>query len=237
VKLAERVANEVVEEITRAGLRPGDRLPSEVRMAQEMGVSRTVLREAMRILEVHGLISIKSGPNGGPELVALSSKDFARMATLHFHGAGITFRQLLDARLALEPRMAELAAVRRTPEQLSALEENLRSHSKATRVDDMAHFAHAFHGLVSASGGSDNVALALMTSSMYDIFDSSVSQHGHEQTMRRTVEDHARIVEAIRASDPQGAAEMMERHMRNVAETFAEEHPTLIDTTVPWLID
>ena len=237
VKLAERLAKEVVVEITRSHLRPGDRLPSEVRMAQEMGVSRTVLREALRILEVHGLITIKSGPNGGPELVQLTSQDFARMATLHFHGAGVTFRQLLDARLVLEPRMAELAAVRRTDDQIQALEENLRAHEAASRVDDMAHLAHEFHGLVSACGGSDNLALALMTSSMYDIFDIIVSQHGHEQTIRQTLDDHTELMSAIKDSDPQSAATTMERHMRHLAEKFAEDHPTLVDQTVPWLVD
>ena len=66
VKASERVAQEIVRDIVRRGLETGDRLPLEAAMVEEYGVSRTSLREALRLLEVQGLISLKPGPGGGP---------------------------------------------------------------------------------------------------------------------------------------------------------------------------
>src|SRR4051794_33749821 len=78
IKLAEQLAQEIVSDIERTGMAPGERFPSEVAMAQARGVSRASLREALRILEVHGLIIIRPGPGGGPELAELTAQDFAR---------------------------------------------------------------------------------------------------------------------------------------------------------------
>ena len=235
VKLAERLAQEIVEEITADGLKPGDRLPSEVQMAHDRGVSRTSLREALRLLEVHGIITVRTGPNGGPELTKLTSSDFARMATLHFHMAGVTFRQLLEARLVLEPPLAELAAANRSQDQVDALRRNLAEHSKADDVKSMIFYAHEFHSLISDCAGETHQALSLMTSSVQGIFDVYASQNRTVKAMRGTVGVHAEIADAIEDSDRQRARDLMEKHMRQSAETFGREHPTLIDSAVPWL--
>lgn len=237
VKLAEQLAQEIVADITRSGMSPGDRFPSEVVMAQERGVSRTSLREALRILEVHGLIAIRPGPGGGPELAELTSQDYARMSTLHFHRAGVTFRQLLEARFVLEPRLAHLAAGNRTPEQVLRLRANLRDHEKADDVEGLVHYAHEFHAIVCDMAGPGNAAVSLMTSSLHGIFDAYARHSRTPEVMRRTVEVHREIAEAIEESDASQALELSEAHMRASAKTFAEEHPTLIDATVSWLSD
>ncbi|RZL84604.1 MAG: FadR family transcriptional regulator [Rhodococcus sp. (in: high G+C Gram-positive bacteria)] len=233
-KLAEQLAHEIVVDIARSGLRAGDRLTSEVTMAQERGVSRTSLREALRILEVHGLIRVRSGPNGGPVLIELTSSDFARMATLHFQVAGVTYRQLLEARVVLEPRMAQLAAIRRTPEQLRALQANLGRHEQATTVAALVDCAHEFHALISVVGGNSNKALSLMTSSLHGFFDVYSHRSGDVALMRETVDVHRGIADAIAAEDAHLATELMEKHMRTSIETFAQECPSLIDNPVTW---
>ncbi|RZL84614.1 MAG: FadR family transcriptional regulator [Rhodococcus sp. (in: high G+C Gram-positive bacteria)] len=234
-KLAERLAQDIVQHISSLGLVPGDRLPSEVVMAQEWGVSRASLREALRILEVHGMISIRTGPGGGPVLSRLTSQDFARMATLHFHAAGVTFRQLLKARLTLEPRMAELAAANRTPEQVIALRANVREHRKAADIHELVRYAHDFHALVSDCAGDENRALSLMTLSLHGIFDPYQRQGGSGDVMRHTIDVHSGISDAIEEGDPRRAAELMEKHMQESAETFGQQHPTMIDSPVSWL--
>lgn len=234
-KLAERLAQDIVVHISTMGLTPGDRLPSEVAMAQEWGVSRASLREALRILEVHGLISIRTGPGGGPELSQLTSQDFARMSTLHFHAAGVTYRQIMTARLTLEPRMAELAASHRTPEQVIALRANVREHRKDTDIHDLLRHAHDFHALVCECAGEDNRALSLMTQSLHSIFDPYSQQGRGGDVMRRTIDVHSGISDAIEESDPSRAAELMSKHMQESLETFSQQHPTLIDTPVSWL--
>jgi DNA-binding FadR family transcriptional regulator len=235
IKLAEQLAQEIVADIERTGMAPGDRFPSEVVMAQARGVSRASLREALRILEVHGLIIIRPGPGGGPELAELTAQDFARTATLHFHRAGATFKQLLDARVVLEPRLAQLAAMKRSPEQVQALRVNLLEHEGAEDAEGLIHFAHEFHALVADMAGNGNQVLSLTTSSLHGIFDVYQREGRTVGAMRETVSVHRDIADAVEAGDADKAARLMEEHMQASAETFAHEHPTLIDRRVSWL--
>src|SRR5918997_7029634 len=115
-KVAEALAQEIVHEIVSRKLPPGTLLSSEAQMLEDYGVGRGSLREALRILEVHGLITMKPGRNGGPMVIEVGSRDYGRMSTLFFHLGGMTFGQLVEARLILEPMMARLAAERRGQE-------------------------------------------------------------------------------------------------------------------------
>ncbi|HJQ65972.1 MAG TPA: GntR family transcriptional regulator, partial [Gemmatimonadales bacterium] len=98
-KLSERVARDILGDIVARRLEPGTTLAAEASMLERYGVGRSSLREALRILETHGLIKIKPGPGGGPVVAAVNSKDFGRMASLYFHAIGANFLDLLRARL------------------------------------------------------------------------------------------------------------------------------------------
>ena len=84
-------------------------------------MGRASSREGLRILEIQGLITIKPGPGGGPVVSAASSNEFGRMATLHYQALGATFREVVDARMIIEPLMAKLAAEARNPKLIVAL--------------------------------------------------------------------------------------------------------------------
>ena len=86
------------------------------RCSERYGVGRASLREALRILEVHGLIKIKPGPGGGPMVDQVDSRDFGRTTSFFFQVLGATIGDLLEARTVIEPMMARLAAQRMTPE-------------------------------------------------------------------------------------------------------------------------
>jgi DNA-binding FadR family transcriptional regulator len=89
-KLSETIAKQIVDDIFEQGLRPGAKLPSEREMLERFGISRGTLREALRILEVHGLLIIRSGPRGGPTVARMTATDFNKACSLHFKAAGIT---------------------------------------------------------------------------------------------------------------------------------------------------
>ena len=93
-KVAEALAQEIVHEIVSRKLPPGTLLSSEAQMLEDYGVGRGSLREALRILEVHGLITMKPGRNGGPMVIEVRTRDYGRMSTLFFHLGGVTFREL-----------------------------------------------------------------------------------------------------------------------------------------------
>src|SRR5690606_4504666 len=131
-KVAQAVARSIMRKIRTEGLEPGAHLPSEAHMLKEYGIGRGSLREALRILEVNGLISLKPGPGGGPIVSGAQPDHLGHLATLHLQAQGTTFRELIEARLALEPLMARLAAERQDPEYMDAL----RQVSGSLKVDD-----------------------------------------------------------------------------------------------------
>src|ERR1700674_1494569 len=91
VKTSETVAIDLVHDIVVRRLKAGDKLPLEVAMLQEYRVSRASLREALRLLEVQGLISIRPGPGGGPVVGSVDARHLARTASLYFHLGGMKY--------------------------------------------------------------------------------------------------------------------------------------------------
>src|SRR5690606_33032560 len=111
-------------------------LEPEGAMLRRYRVARASLREALRILEIHGLIRIKPGPGGGPVVAAVDSGDFGRMATLYFQALDIRVAALVDTRLVLEPVLARLAAERRSPEWDERLRAVVRAGDDAADGDE-----------------------------------------------------------------------------------------------------
>src|ERR1700730_1070884 len=118
-KTSERVALDIVHDIVAQGLRVGARLPLEAAMIEQYGVSRASLREALRLLEVQGLIHLKPGPGGGPVVGSVDAANLARTATLYFHLGASTYGQLFETQVLLEPVVAQLAA--RHPDHRAAM--------------------------------------------------------------------------------------------------------------------
>ncbi len=136
MKTSERVSLDIVRDIVAQGLRTGDRLPLEAAMAQQYGVSRASLREALRLLEVQGLIHLKPGPGGGPVVGSVEPSNLARTASLYFHLGGATYGQLMQTQVLLEPLCAQLAA--RHPDRREIMAPFTRRHRgrRGTAVSD-----------------------------------------------------------------------------------------------------
>jgi DNA-binding FadR family transcriptional regulator len=232
VKVGEAIAQDIVRKIGAEGLAPGTPLPSEAQMIEEYGVGRGSLREALRILEVHGLISIKPGPRGGPIVAEVSAAAFGRMASLYFQAARMTFRELMEARLVMEPVMARLAAERREPDKV----ELLRSIAQGTPLDDDAgYLSHSgdFHRLVASMSG--NGMLNLYSASLGHIFHDRVSGMFFPKARRAKVrEAHAAIAQAIADSDADAAEKLMRDHMQEYATYVRRKQPALMNEVVGW---
>ena len=109
-KVAESVARQILQDIRRNRLGPGSMLPPESTMVERFGAGRGSVREALRILEVNGLVTLKPGPGGGPVVAPHDPGNFGQMMTLHLQSLGATYRQLLEARLEYEVVLARKAA-------------------------------------------------------------------------------------------------------------------------------
>jgi GntR family transcriptional regulator, transcriptional repressor for pyruvate dehydrogenase complex len=230
-KVAEALAQEIVHEIVSRKLAPGTLLPSEAQMLEDYGVGRGSLREALRILEVHGLITMKPGRNGGPMVIEARTRDFGRMSTLFFHMAGMTFQQLIDARLVMEPMMARLAAERRGQE----LDGQVPEAKTVVVEDDDTYFdaTSDFHKTVASMSG--NPVLNLMSMSLEDIFHDQVSGLLFPKSKRRGVLDtHQQIADAISEGRADDAEKLMRQHMLEYAEYVRKRKGPLMDEVVDW---
>jgi DNA-binding FadR family transcriptional regulator len=233
-KTSEMVAFAVVRYIVDHGLRSGDRLPLEAEMVEHYRVSRESIREALRLLEAQGIVSIRRGPNGGPVVGRAESVNLGRTMTLYFQLAGATYQELLHAWWMLEPLAAELAA--RNPARL-AIADELRSHCE--HFDDggsrHAYTTHAnglHFSLIDLAG---NRVLALVIGAVGDIIRTHVLLRIDPFELRALIDDdHAAIAEAVVAGDPQAARKAMADHIERLDPIYRAHWEGNLDDPIEW---
>lgn len=229
------IAREMVQEIAVRKLGPGARLPPEAVMLGQFQVGRATLREALRILEILGLIAIRPGPGGGPVVAGAQSKDLGRVATLFFQMRGATFRELAEARVVIEPLMARLAAEPCEPAAMDRLDRSIAA-ARTASVDDDPHWANVstdFHGVV--AGLSGNRILDLFGEAIKDVWFDRASSLVYPAVAREQVrKDHEMIAKAIAAGDGKKAERLMREHMLEFVGFVTERFPGLLDQVVQW---
>jgi GntR family transcriptional regulator, transcriptional repressor for pyruvate dehydrogenase complex len=224
LKTSESVARDIVHHIVSARMRPGDNLPPEAAMLHEYGVSRESLREALRILEVQGLISIRRGPGGGPVVGKVDPAHLGRMMTLYYHLAGATYAELFDAWVAAESFIAELAArnpdrelVRRT---MATFRGEQPPHDEPIQqfVDDHT----AFHDALGSLARNKVMQISLM--SIGQIVTHHVLATADPRAASTIIEsDHQAIAAAVAAGHAHRASELMGRHVRAIVDFYQAE--------------
>jgi GntR family transcriptional repressor for pyruvate dehydrogenase complex len=232
-KVSAVIAREIVRDIARQKLAPGTTLESEGAMLRRYQVARASLREALRILETHGLIRIKPGPGGGPVVSDVDNGDFGRMATLFFQVLDIRFAELVEARLILEPVMARLASQRRNTRDNKELQEIAKMGLDASDDASWREASTAFHDKVLSMSG--NGLLNLFAGALHDIFSDRVSGLFAKGKQREQVKRvHVEIADAISAGDADVAERLMRDHMIEYKKMVAKRDAKLLDEVVDW---
>ncbi|MFN8641828.1 MAG: FCD domain-containing protein [Candidatus Binatia bacterium] len=149
------LAQAIAAEIQRRGLSAGDKLLSEEKMVARYGVARGSLREALRYLELQGVLRIKSGPGGGPLIQTPDGRHFASTLALMLQFVGARFRAIVETRWVVEPGIAALAAERAGADDLAALRACLVA-MRAARGDSrrFAEENRRFHDLLAFASGN-----------------------------------------------------------------------------------
>jgi GntR family transcriptional repressor for pyruvate dehydrogenase complex len=233
-KTSEVVAFAVVRYIVDHGLQSGDRLPLEAEMVEHYGVSRESLREALRLLEAQGIVSIRRGPNGGPVVGRAESVNLGRTMTLYFQLAGATYQELLRAWRALEPLAAELAA--RNPKR-HAVAAELDAHCRhfADGGSRAAYMAHSNSLHFSVIDLADNRVLALVIAAVGDIIRTHVLLRIDPFELRSLIdEDHAAIAAAVIAGDASAAGQAMADHIDRLDPIYRSHWDGNLDDPIEW---
>lgn len=227
-KVADWVARDLVSDIAARKLVPGSKLPPEAELVERYGVSRPSIREALRILEGHGLLTMKPGPGGGPVVSDLDARDYARTSTFFFHVLGVTLRDLAEARRFLDPLFARRAAEQRDPEVIAQIERHLASTSE----DDTSDQAIAFHDALAR--GTGNVIVDLFAGALQVLYierTQSALTPGDLETSRR---HHVAIAGAIVAGDGALAEQLMRAHTDELVQDVLDRFPDIADEVIAW---
>lgn len=124
-RLADNVTDQIKEAIFQGNYQPGEKIPSEHELVELFGVSRVIVREAIKNLEQTGLVEIKRGPKGGAFVQPLSHNAASQVVKDLFRLSKGTLKEIMEVRLEIEPIVAGLAAERATQEDLILLKQNL----------------------------------------------------------------------------------------------------------------
>ena len=213
------VPRSIVEHIQRlilkGGLKAGDRLPSQRELAEQLGVSRPSLREALTVLETMGLLTVRAGSG-----VFVARPD-AR-APLWRYSDHCTPADVYEARLGLEGYAARLAATRIDPTAEARLSDCTRAMRLALEAEDIIGVATndtEFHDLIFELCG--NPILAAMYRPVREILvESQRLPMAHLARLNETVREHEIIRESILTHDPNAAEAAMQSHIRLAAGRY-----------------
>jgi GntR family transcriptional regulator, transcriptional repressor for pyruvate dehydrogenase complex len=212
-----RVHEEVAKQIERlilSKLNPGDKLPAERELAEQLGVSRSSIRDAMRRLQVIGLVEARQGAGN---IVREISPDalVSPLANVIAHKRQLV-GELLDFRLMLEPPLAARAAGHATPEQVAQMEEILRRQDKRVRAGELAVEEDSqFHYSIALASGN-SVVLKVMDVVMDLLRETRSRSLQSEGRPQKSLAGHKRILAAIKRRDAEAAEAAMRQHIRDV---------------------
>lgn len=206
-------------------LKPGEKLPSEPKLAGELGVSRTALREALKVLELSGYIEIRKGYGGGTFVARPIGEEFRMVSSSNMALPSITPRQLNEIRFAIEPQAARIAA-QADARDVEPLEDAVREMEVFDdRPARVLEGNVGFH--VAVAKASENPVFVAMIEDLrpaiYRQLNLLVRDPGWREKCRR---DHGRIIEAIRNGDYETAEASMQQHLSREVEAEGSERST-----------
>ena len=197
--LRDVVFNTLRQAILRGELKPGERL-MEIQLANKLGVSRTPIREAIRKLELEGLVLVI--PRKGAEVADIKEK---------------SLRDVLEVRKALEELSVQLACEKITKEEIEELKEAAETFKKAQKTKDITQIAEAdvhFHDIINTASGNQKL-IQLLNNLREQMYRYRVEYLKDERNYPTLMREHSEIVEGLMTKDKGRVTEAMHKHVKN----------------------
>jgi GntR family transcriptional repressor for pyruvate dehydrogenase complex len=219
-KVYEEVARQI-ERLILKKLKPGDKLPSERELAETLQVSRSSIRDAIRGLELMGLVEPRQG--AGTIVRELSAEVVVNPFATALQRKQALIGELLDFRKMLEPPLAARAATHASADELAEMEEILqRQEVKLSRGESTITEDAEFHYSIALASGNSVVlkVLDILMDLLRDTRERSMQVEGRPE---KSLAGHRRILAAIKRQDGESAKAAMRRHIEDVEEIVLDE--------------
>ena len=222
--MSEDIATQILQLMGDGRLTAGSRLPSERELAVRLGVSRPSVREALRQLQLMGVIESRQG--AGAFVKELGDEDLVQPLALLLRGRKHLLADILETRRLIEPHLAWLAAQKASAADVAELSELIarqraRTHAGQLAIEEDGAFHHA---LARASG--NRVLLLLVESCMDLLLESRKRNLQSRERARRSLQGHADVLAAIKARDAEAAESAMRRHIDGIVSAIRERGET-----------
>lgn len=223
-KISDQIIDQIRDAILSGRLKPGDHLSSEKELADQFGVSKATMREALRVLEVMGLIEMRKGVSGGIFIAEVGMRTTIHSIINFLHFQSVSIREITMLRYLIEPTVARIAASKVTDQDILNLKRIVgENHSEA---DNAVSKEIGFHRYLARI--AENTLLILIVDFVDNLLDSLKSKTKLGPTFYKDVQkSHQKILDHIIKKDGSGAAQAMtqdlldvDRHLCRVMGSF-----------------
>lgn len=209
-------------------------MPSEADLMAQFDVSRPTLREAYRILESEGLVTVRRGARGGAQIHTPKADVAARYAADVLQANGVLLKDVYEARTIIEAPAAAILAQRRSPADVAALRQ-INMEAVTAEGDLVAYLAahHRFHNAVCDLAGNQTVALlARMIEAILDAADlqhvnARLADEGEKRAARRAQRTHDKFIDLVQLGDAAGAEELWRKHLSEAGKRVTSRNEAL----------
>jgi DNA-binding FadR family transcriptional regulator len=223
---ARRISDEIGEQIRQKlmseQLKPGDKLPAERELAVQLGVSRNTVREALRSLEIAGLLTMQKGAHGGAFIGYGDTAATASSLRILFHLRRLTIDELTEARVWIGAIITRVACERATEEDFRLLEENIAAAESAYERGDLEAklgYQIEFHNILARA--TKNPVLSLVMQSLLEIMHNFAAAVGPEENDIALVA-RRRLMPLLRARRTEKAIEAMTNHLETLRDRYVK---------------
>ncbi|MBO0779942.1 MAG: FadR family transcriptional regulator [Ktedonobacteraceae bacterium] len=231
----ETIAEKIVDFIHTSGLRPGDRLPTEQNLGEQLGVSRAMVREAVKLLTARGLVRTRRGSG-----IYVANGEYPRATAAINLSMPVDPEHILalfEFRSLQETLTARLAAERITHSEVRALEEAVEHNRLGAETGQWETFIEAdiaFHQGIAQASHNPFLAETVATTFRLQRWAIRLVTGGAPGSLLKSAEQHTEILDAIKSGQPEAAAQAMQSHVQTViAEYQAEVRRLLTGQTSP----
>ena len=228
VRAYQRIVEQVEDALARGDLAPGHRLPSERELVAQFEVSRSTVREALRVLESNGVVRSRPGDPNGPEILPFSQSALRKQMVRLARVDELTLSELIGFRMIMDGAAIQVASRLRTEEQLAEMEETLVAMRAAIDVDFEA-FSEAdlaFHDVIATISRNSLIQTCneVVRGVVLTLISDKVAHARNSRAlMLESLQHHAEVVDAIRAGDGHAAARIARQNMYDYYAGYVPE--------------